>query len=162
MISNLLRPQPMDKITDRIYIGTYHSAKMLEYENRAGMTHVLNCTPDAHKGLRSLHVYQLNINDGYEIPVDSIQYAIGIIGRAVESGGRILVHCHSGISRSVSIVCAYLIHAGFSWDEALRYVQAHRPQAYPHPNIERSIKQYFGNYINVNTTLLGDSNEYTK
>lgn len=155
-ISKLLRAKPMDKILDRIYIGNYNSATMLDYKNEEGITHILNCTPDPHDGLDKLTVHQININDGYEIPVDQIAFAIRTIGRAIEKNGKILVHCHAGISRSVSLVAAYLMYVGFSWDEAINFIKNRRPQAFPHPNIEKSIKQYFGGLITLETSLLGD------
>jgi dual specificity MAP kinase phosphatase len=153
--SQIVTPREISKITDRIYIGTYHSATMLDFTNSAGITHVLNCTPDPHDGLSKFRVSQLNINDGYEIPFDTIQFALGFIDKAVRDG-KVLVHCHAGVSRSVSLVCAHLMRAGFSWDEALEFVRSKRPQAFPHPKIERSIKQFFGNTINAKTTMLGE------
>ena len=144
----------MNKITDQIYVGCYHAASMLDYSNREGITHILNCTPDPHQGLKDFTVNQLNIHDGYEIPAEIIGFAIKCISEAVKDGGKILVHCHAGISRSTSLVCAYLMSCGFSWDDAVALVKAHRPQVWPHPNVERSIKNYFGKTINPNTTLL--------
>lgn len=147
--------QPMDKIIDRIYVGNYSSATMLDYDNPEGITYILNCTPDAHRGLKKFQIRQLNINDGVEMSPEVIRFALEMISEAIHNGGKILVHCHAGISRSVSLVCAHLMYAGFSWDEAVEFVSSRRPQAFPNPHIARSIKHYFGNYINSRTTLLG-------
>lgn len=38
----------------------------------------------------------------------------------------VLVHCASGRSRSVSVVCAYLIAQGRTLDQALAFIQTHR------------------------------------
>lgn len=151
---SVITARSMNKITDQIYIGNYSSAEMLDYGNREGITHILNCTPSYHEGLESFNVKQININDGFAIPLESIRFAIESITEAVSSGGKILVHCHAGVSRSVSLVCAYLMYTGFSWDEALQFVRERRPQAFPHPLIARSIKQYFGKTINATTSLL--------
>lgn len=145
----------LDKIVDRIYIGCYAAATMLDYSNRNGITHVLNCTPDAHEGLKKFKVSQLNINDGEEMPADRVHFAIRMIDEAVRSGGKILVHCHAGISRSTSLVCGYLMYCGMSWDEALWIVRSRRPQAYPHPKIELSVKEALGQVISPSSTLLG-------
>jgi dual specificity phosphatase 12 len=157
--SNIIIPRLMNKIIDRIYIGAYHAAQDLDYRNEHGITHILNCTPDPHVGLKSFQVRQININDGNEIPRDELMFAVATITAAVQQGGKILVHCHAGISRSPGIVCAYLMSIGFSWDEALDIVRRARPQAYPHPNIERSIKKILGQTINLNNTLLGGNND---
>ena len=154
MESNIYQPRLMDKITDRIFIGCYTAAQNLDFGNRHSITHVLNCTPDPHRGLSDLKVRQLNIHDGNEVTPENIRFAIDCIEEAVHNGGRILVHCHAGISRSTSMVLAFFMHNGFSWDEALEIVRRARPQAWPHPAIERSIKKFFGT-IDPSTTLLG-------
>ena len=146
----------MNKITDRIYIGPYHSAQALENRNPEGITHVLNCTPHPHPGLKGFKVRQLNIDDGTEIASEHIFFAIKSISEAVHDGGKILVHCHAGISRSVSMVCAYLMYNGFSWDEALDIVRRGRPESFPHPLIKLSVKKALGQYISPATTMLGD------
>lgn len=161
-MSIIINGSEMDKILDRIYVGSYHSATMLDYTNRESITHVLNCTSDTHEGLGNFKVVQLNINDGYEISHEVIFFAIQTIREAVQSGGKILVHCHAGISRSTGIVCGYLMTCGFSWDEARAFVTQRRPQAWPHPNIERSIKKALGQIISPATTLLGDNNDFSK
>jgi hypothetical protein len=154
MESNVFQPHLVDKITDRIYIGCFQAATNLDFGNRNSITHVLNCTPDAHPGLKELRVNQLNVHDGHEMAFGDIRFAIDCIETALHNGGRILVHCHAGISRSTSMVIAFFMHNGFSWDEALEIVRKGRPQAWPHPAIERSVKKFFGT-IDPSTTLLG-------
>lgn len=134
----------IDQIVDRIYIGNYEAAQSLDRRNPEGITHVLNCTPDPHVGLEKFTVKQLNINDGYEVELLDMWFAINTIAEAVKSGGKILVHCHAGISRSTSLVIAYFMTCGLSWDEALKTVRQSRVHAMPHPNIERSIKKNLG------------------
>lgn len=150
--------QAMNKITDRIYIGNYSSAQMLDFSNRESITHVLNCTPDTHDGLKNFKVSQLSVHDGYDMKAEDVQFAVRMISEAVRNGGKILVHCHAGISRSTSMVCAYLMYCGMSWDEARDFVTRRRPQAFPHPNIERSVKKAMGDVISPLTTLLGEIN----
>jgi protein-tyrosine phosphatase len=152
----IITSREISKITEQIYIGSYASASALDHSNTEGITHVLNCTTDPHEGLKNLEVYQININDGFEISPEYIRFALTIMAKAIHNGGKILVHCHAGVSRSTSLVCAHFIQAGFSWDEAVSYVRLKRPQMFPHPNIERSIKNFFGNNVNATTTMLGE------
>jgi protein-tyrosine phosphatase len=145
----------ISQITDRIFLGPYHAAQNLQYRNEYGITHVLNCTPDPLDGLQKLQVRQMNIHDGEAIPPDLVRFGVRSIDEAVKSGGKILVSCHAGISRSPSMVCAYLMYNGFSWDEALAFIRSKRPQVFPHPVIEHSVKKTLGQMITPETTLLG-------
>ena len=56
------------------------------------------------------------------------------------SGNRVMVCCRAGMSRSVSVVIAYLCCAqGMTYDEALILVKQRRPGALPLPNLEQAI-----------------------
>ncbi|KAK3249956.1 hypothetical protein CYMTET_40642 [Cymbomonas tetramitiformis] len=53
----------------------------------------------------------------------------------------ILIHCASGVSRSVSICCAYLMtKKGMRYDEALAAVQENRPRGRPNPGFARQLE----------------------
>lgn len=59
---------------------------------------------------------------------------------AGQSSG-LLVHCASGVSRSVSICCAYLMtKKGLRYDEALTAVQKNRPRGRPNPGFSRQLE----------------------
>jgi protein-tyrosine phosphatase len=46
----------------------------------------------------------------------------------------VYVHCMNGVSRSVTVVTAYLMKRhGWTRDESLAFVRRHRPQARPNP-----------------------------
>ena len=50
----------------------------------------------------------------------------------VKSADKVLVHCSAGISRSVTIVIAYLVREkNMDVDEALDFIQTKRPRANP-------------------------------
>lgn len=49
--------------------------------------------------------------------------------RSAVCAGRVLVHCVKGVSRSASVVVAYLMKTQqWGFDQALEYVRARRPQ----------------------------------
>lgn len=50
------------------------------------------------------------------------------------AGKRVFVHCRNGVSRSGTVVVAYLMHKNrWSRDEALEFVRARRPVTRPNP-----------------------------
>ncbi|KAI9994651.1 hypothetical protein PInf_011474 [Phytophthora infestans] len=58
--------------------------------------------------------------------------AFSFIDRALASGGNVLVHCYMGISRSATIILAYLIERrDFSLADALHELRRVRPRAQP-------------------------------
>ncbi|KAF1334027.1 Phosphatase slingshot 2 protein, partial [Globisporangium splendens] len=57
--------------------------------------------------------------------------------------GRILVHCNKGVSRSTSMVVAYLMKIkDMSLDEALAFVTKRRPMANPNPSFRQQLQEY--------------------
>eukprot|EP01006_Ploeotia_vitrea_P063436 TRINITY_DN85536_c0_g1_i1.p1 TRINITY_DN85536_c0_g1~~TRINITY_DN85536_c0_g1_i1.p1 ORF type:complete len:579 (-),score=58.83 TRINITY_DN85536_c0_g1_i1:85-1821(-) len=61
--------------------------------------------------------------------------ALNFIQQAVQTGQHVLVNCSMGISRSSSLVCAYMIaREGFSFESALSTLRAKRPIVSPNFN----------------------------
>ena len=59
---------------------------------------------------------------------DALEY----IDTALKSGGRVLVHCSQGVSRSATLVIAYLMwRSGSSYDEVFSQVKQARGVANP-------------------------------
>lgn len=59
-----------------------------------------------------------------------------------ESNSAVLVHCNAGVSRSTSVVLAYLItrlHLGY--DEALSFVKDRKPDVRPNAGFARQLKE---------------------
>ena len=69
-----------------------------------------------------------------------LDIGIDFIDTALKSGGKVLVHCEVGISRSVSIVAGYLMKK-FEWSpsKAILYIQKSRPIAYPNNSFIRQL-----------------------
>ncbi|OQR96994.1 hypothetical protein ACHHYP_12867 [Achlya hypogyna] len=66
-----------------------------------------------------------------------------IIERARHTGGKVLVHCFAGKSRSVTLVLAYLMtYQGLSLDAALALVHSVRPQAQPNQGFMRQLEAF--------------------
>ena len=69
--------------------------------------------------------------------------AARFINEAVSSGSGVLVHCQEGISRSVTIVCAYLmLYESMSLADALGLVRSVRMIASPNPGFMRLLADY--------------------
>ncbi|EDR23448.1 dual specificity protein phosphatase, putative [Entamoeba dispar SAW760] len=63
--------------------------------------------------------------------------------RKANKKNKCLVHCHAGISRSVSLVLSYLMYANkFTFDEALAEVRTRRSVACPNISFEFQLKNF--------------------
>jgi dual specificity MAP kinase phosphatase len=55
----------------------------------------------------------------------------------------VLVHCHAGVSRSATIVCAYLMKKNnWSMDQALGFIKGKRERVRPNQNFLALLAQY--------------------
>ena len=54
--------------------------------------------------------------------------------------GRVLVHCRKGLSRSPSMIMAYLGHLGFRFDQALEHM-LRRADIFPHSYFLRQLQR---------------------
>lgn len=67
----------------------------------------------------------------------------GFIAEQRRAGRQVYVHCQAGQNRSATAVVAYLMQAhGWSPEEALAFVQARRPIAYPDPRMMRLLAEW--------------------
>ena len=71
--------------------------------------------------VRMLRCTRAAIRDEEEVDISQhFHSAFGFIEGAKESGGAVLVHCHEGKSRSVTLALAYLMRSQVrSWEASL-------------------------------------------
>lgn len=99
-----------------------------------GTTHVLTV---AHNGLPEklpgVEYMQINILDcPTEMIIKHFQACFDFIGGALRSGGCVFVHCGRGISRSSTVVMAYLMQTrNLDVSGAFSLVSSKRPCCYP-------------------------------
>jgi hypothetical protein len=70
-----------------------------------------------------------NVVKKFEHNIDKLLYSIF---SSLEEGKRVCVHCNAGVSRSVTLVCAYLIkYEKMNWIEAINHIRKVRPYICP-------------------------------
>ena len=124
-----------DIFESKLYVGGYNVAKNIELLKANGITHILNCAGDYCPNIHSKYfVYKTYyIKDTKIENIECIFYdAIEFIETAVESGGRVLIHCVQGVSRSVTVCSAYLIYKKkWTFDKVLNTIKDKRGIASP-------------------------------
>ncbi|XP_046803320.1 dual specificity protein phosphatase 13 isoform X1 [Lucilia cuprina] len=142
-----------DEVYPGIYIGDAAAAKNKTYLRMMGITHVLNAAEGCRYGqVDTGHIYYRDMPSirrknkdtvfrymGFpmiDAPTTDISryfyVAAKFIDSAISSGGKVLVHCLVGVSRSATCVLAYLmICRKMSAVDAIRTVRMRRDI---HPN----------------------------
>ncbi|XP_036911242.1 dual specificity protein phosphatase 26 [Sturnira hondurensis] len=124
-----------DEVWPGLYLGDQDIANNHRELRRLGITHVLNAshsrwrgTPEAYEGLgiRYLGV-EAHDSPAFDMSIH-FQTAADFIHRALgQPGGKILVHCAVGVSRSATLVLAYLmLYHRLTLVEAIKKVKDHR------------------------------------
>lgn len=128
-----------DEVYPGIFIGDANSAKNKLFLRGAGITHVLNTAEGSRYGqVDTGHIYYRDMPSirymGFPMmdqPTTDISRYFYIASKFIEnginSGGKVLVHCLVGMSRSATCVLAYLmICRKMSAVEAIRTVRMRR------------------------------------
>lgn len=129
--------------TEFLYVGSIGSAYNSEKLLHAGITHIL-CLSET---------IRLNFEDKFSylrVPmVDQPEYSFAndlpqifeFIENAREQGGKILIHCYQGKSRSCAVCCAFLMkYGGHNLDTALELVREVRPIASPNSGFMEALR----------------------
>ncbi|CEG45243.1 dual specificity protein phosphatase 1 isoform 2 [Plasmopara halstedii] len=117
-----------------LFIGSYGAATNLQALKQSEITHILCVSPTLPLKFPDVFTYlQLPVADQPNGRI-SIYFdkAFHFIHSALASGGKVLVHCFMGRSRSATIILAYLIAIhDFTLTSALQELRRVRPQAQP-------------------------------
>ncbi|EMD49509.1 leucine rich repeat and phosphatase domain containing protein [Entamoeba histolytica KU27] len=133
-----------DKIIDNLYLGSYANAHNKNYLQKMGITHILTIGP-LQPMFPELFTYkQINIDDSVKEDISIyFEECFQFIEQARNSGGAVLVHCAAGISRSASIVIAYLMKKNqWTYEYSYKYVLERRPIICPNSSFMKQLKEY--------------------
>lgn len=129
------------KITDHLYLGSYSDACNAQELARHSITRILNvaeeCPVVEIPGVETKYIALKDHSD--ENIAEHFTDALHFMRDSIAAGHSVLVHCRFGVSRSATMVLAYLIRFGtndtvpsrISYDEAFDYVKLRRPQISP-------------------------------
>jgi len=135
------------EIVPNLYLGDVYAAHNTRELKKRNITHIVTCTvgvvppfPDSfqYKHLKILDCAAENIHEHFG-------ETSAFIGDAIADGGKVLVHCIRGVSRSATIVSAYLMTAfKMSHIEAVEKVRLKRPIARPNYGFMAQLEMYWG------------------
>ncbi|KAJ6485832.1 protein-tyrosine phosphatase-like protein [Mycena sanguinolenta] len=143
-------------IVPRVYLSDYFSARDEGLLAQLNITHVVTvldrdptipkCIPEDHR----LHISIADRND-----VDIQQYLTQTTdfitaALAENENNNVLVHCFQGVSRSATVVCAYIVATTYmTASESIAYAQSKRSIVCPNVGFRNQLQawsvQFYGN-----------------
>ncbi|KAK2463646.1 hypothetical protein APHAL10511_004397 [Amanita phalloides] len=138
-----------DCIVPRLYLTNYPTATDPEELTRLAATHVVSVLEqdiEVPKFIQEEHKLHIRMADSTR--VDLLQHldkTTSFIHAALEENSTnvVVVHCMMGVSRSVTVVCAYLIaQKNMTVIQAIAYVQSKRPIASPNPGFVNQLETF--------------------
>jgi atypical dual specificity phosphatase len=132
----------MNFIIDNIYLGDENDSKNYEELKKADITHILiaakNFVPHFEKDFSYLYL------PIYDSPYTNLSKFItqsnDFISESQKSGKNILIHCGAGISRSASLVIAYLISVKkMTYTDAKLFLKQRRKIINPNEGFEKQL-----------------------
>ncbi|NXJ60593.1 DUS28 phosphatase, partial [Rostratula benghalensis] len=140
----LLMPQ-LSQVTSSLLIGTARAACNEELLRREGVTFCVNVTrQQPFPGLQQVRGIRVPVfDDPAEDLYRYFEPCSDAIEEAVKSGGKCLVYCKNGRSRSAAVCTAYLMrHRQLPLKEAFQAVKAARPVAEPNAGFWSQLQRY--------------------
>jgi len=138
---------PASEIFDFLFLGSEWNASNLEELNKNGVTHILNVTKEIDNFFPSTFKY-LNIREYDVEETDLMKYwdqTFNFIKECIGEGGKVLVHCKMGISRSASTVVAFAMkYFQWSMEDTIAHVKKRRTIINPNDGFRRQLSVYEG------------------
>ncbi|XP_066476498.1 dual specificity protein phosphatase 5 [Tiliqua scincoides] len=128
-----------------LYLGSAYHASKCEFLANLNITALLNVSRKSSEPFTDQYCYKwIPVEDSHTADISShFQEAIEFIDCTRRAGGKILVHCEAGISRSPTICMAYLMKMRkFRLEEAFDYIKQRRSLISPNFGFMGQLLQY--------------------
>lgn len=133
----------MNRLNAQLWLGAEYDVLDLNTMQKNGITSVLNMTRQPDELPTEFEYLQLDQDDGVPFSEDALRRGLAFLAGQLARNNVVLIHCAAGISRTAAMAIAWLMRAGYSWDEAEIFVKIARPITMPHPELKRSVLQFF-------------------
>jgi len=132
-------------VCDGVFLSSQDVVNDFQLLKSNGITHIVNAGVGIANVFPKKFVY-LNVNL-LDLPDSDIRphfdTVLPFMRDAVEGGGKVLVHCNAGVSRSASFAIAYIIRFHKSkFLDAFNQVRGVRPAVKPNAGFERQLREY--------------------
>lgn len=137
-------PVEFSKITEHLYVGTnmccgVHQTILTDM----GFTAELDLEEERQEVPPRIPAYLwLPVRDHAAPSLVQLELGAAFIDAVAALGGKVYVHCRQGHGRSPTVAAAYFITRGLNTEEAVRRVQAGRPEAHPETSQVEALRKF--------------------
>ncbi|XP_028988770.1 dual specificity protein phosphatase 22-B isoform X1 [Betta splendens] len=134
----------INKVLPDLYLGNFKDARDREQLARNNITHILSIHDNPGCTLQEMTYLCITAAD---LPTQNLtqhfKQSIMFMHESRLKGEGCLVHCLAGVSRSVTLVVAYIMTVtGLGWQQALAAVKAARPCAGPNVGFQQQLQDF--------------------
>lgn len=154
MTSQMLQPYissnyELQHIIDNIYLGDLATSVSADNLQTDGITHIISIINGSYSMYPDKFKYKhIHINDDPWLSIDNyFDDCIQFIEECQKENGKVLIHCMCGISRSVTIIGAYLIKKHkLSLNDAIIFLKDKKQNINPNDGFMNQLKKYEKKY----------------
>lgn len=133
---------PMHQVEENLYLGSLEAARNKDLLQEKGITHILSLLDTFRymERFQGFQYMQIELPDASDADIlTHVPQALSFIAGSLKQG-KILVHCAAGVSRSASIVIAYImVKHSYDFDTAKAFVKSKRGCIWPNVGFQRQI-----------------------
>jgi protein tyrosine phosphatase (PTP) superfamily phosphohydrolase (DUF442 family) len=121
-------------VTPQLYVGGQINARGWCWLAEQGLTADVNMRSefdDSAHGIAPKAYLWLPTPDDHAPTLDQLRTGVDFIRQATEVGGKVYVHCASGVGRAPTMAAAYLISTGLSTEQSWALIRKVRPFVKP-------------------------------
>ncbi|ATZ80580.1 dual specificity protein phosphatase [Bodo saltans virus] len=135
----------INKVCDCVYIGDFSSACNTDELKKIGITHIVTAIIGVEPMYPDKFTYHVvDITDRSHSEINKhFDECSDFIDNCVKNNGKVLVHCKYGVSRSATLIAAYLIRKqNYTTNSAINLIQKSRTQIKPNDGFVLQLKNY--------------------
>ncbi|XP_067105143.1 dual specificity protein phosphatase 22-A isoform X2 [Osmerus mordax] len=134
----------MNKVVDGLYLGNIRDSENRESLSQNGITHILSVYNNAKPVVENMTYLCIHAADASSQNLSQhFRECIRFIHECRLGGGTCLVHCLAGVSRSTTMVVAYLMTVTeHGWDDCLSAVKAVRSFVGPNYGFQQQLQEF--------------------
>lgn len=138
----------MSLVLPNLWLGNLDLTRDFEFLRENKISHVITLLESDYSSpelvAQGVTHMRILIHDLEEEPIyDIFERTCAFLDNAMKNGGCVYVHCFMGISRSPTIVAAYLIkHCDMTACEALDHLQHVRPIVCPNDGFRKALERW--------------------